>query len=259
MMLKRVIARTVSELSALRFGASSYRSGFRILFYHSIGSRIAGDSYGMSVKPRLFAEHMAILANTEGLRLVGMIEGQQQGKAPLRVAVSFDDGYKDNFYVAAPILLRHHIPFTVFVTSAFARKPSDIFMNARELRELSALPGVTIGSHGATHIALDACDEPTLWKELADSKNELEDIIGKPVTVISYPYGFVNRTVIEAVKKIGYAVGACSRFDINDATRNPLLLCRTEIVAADSERVFVQKLRGAWDWYRWRARDPVSL
>jgi len=252
---RRFLARTVSECSALRMGRR-HRRGFRILLYHAVGSRLDHDSYGISISPVLFERHMAILAAHTGVSIVRLGEGQVSCAA-LRVAVTFDDGYKDNLRVAVPILLKFKIPFTVFATASFIQDGSKEYLTPSELRELAALDGVTIGSHGVSHRRLAECDEATMWEELYGSRSYLEDVIGTAVTALSYPHGSANLRVASAAWRAGYAVGACSRFDINSEGRHPLLLCRSEVLAADSERVFLQKLHGAWDWSRWRSRDPA--
>lgn len=255
---KRATAETIASCSALGRMLAGRRCGFRILLYHAIGSRLEHDSYGMSIRPDLFERHVAILAKTRWANVEDLSEGQES-RHPLRIAVTLDDGYKDTLEVAAPILQKYKIPFTVFVTTSFIESKKPIFLTRAELRELAVLPGVKIGSHGVTHIPLADCDDSTLWRELADSRRLLEDMIGKPVTSISYPHGSANRRVAAAAKRAGYTLGACSRFDINDASRDPFLLCRTEVVSSDSERGFLQKLQGAWDWHRWRSKDPATM
>jgi peptidoglycan/xylan/chitin deacetylase (PgdA/CDA1 family) len=205
----------------------------------------------------LFARHIAALAARDDVAMVGLADGLI-AQERLRVAVTFDDGYRDNLTVAAPVLQQHRIPFTVFVCTGFMRDASGNFLTSAELRELAALPGVTIGSHGATHTPLTGLDDQALRNELVASKSELEDATGRAVNAISYPHGAVDRRVRDAAAAAGYKIGACSRFDINDATRDPLLLCRTDIHGNDSVRVFRQKLRGDWDWYRWRSTDPAA-
>jgi peptidoglycan/xylan/chitin deacetylase (PgdA/CDA1 family) len=235
------------------------RAGFRILLYHAVGTRLAHDGYGISIKPRLFERHMDILSReTQNIHFTAFDDRENSAATFLRVAITFDDGYKDNLRVAAPILLKRNIPFTVFVTSSFIGKTSDNYLSAAELKELSALPNVTIGAHGATHIRLAECDDATLRRELSESRYRIEDLIGRSVTTVSYPHGSTNLRVRAAAAKAGYTTGGCSRFDINEGRRDRLLLNRCEIVAADSERVFTQKLYGAWDWYRWRTADPAS-
>jgi peptidoglycan/xylan/chitin deacetylase (PgdA/CDA1 family) len=131
------------------------------------------------------------------------------------------------------------------------------FLSPAEVRELASMSGVTIGSHGATHTPLTALDDRALREELVKSKSALENIIGRAVDAISYPHGAVDRRVREAAAAAGYTIGACSRFDINSPGRDPLLLCRTDIHACDTLRIFKQKLHGDWDWYKWRDRDPA--
>jgi peptidoglycan/xylan/chitin deacetylase (PgdA/CDA1 family) len=255
---QRVAARALAEVAGLTLSLHRPRHGLRILLYHAVGTRLSVDSYGISIAPERFERQMAILAGSKDLTTVGISDGLKDSPS-LRVAVTFDDGYRDNLSVAAPILLTHGIPFTVFVTSSFVRSRSAGYLSPEDLRELAGLPGVTVGSHGATHRPLAECDEGALWSELRDSKRYLEDATGKPVTTLSYPHGSVSLRVMQAAKRAGYELGACSRFDLNaDVDCNPLLLCRSEIVSADSERIFLQKIYGAWDWGRWRSRVPVA-
>ncbi|MBA2734798.1 MAG: polysaccharide deacetylase family protein [Acidobacteria bacterium] len=253
---KRFAARAIAEASALT-GRGRVRPGYRVLLYHAVGSRLARDPYGISIEPKLFERQMEALARNSQFS-VASFHAPQSSHAQLQVAVTFDDGYRDNLYTAAPILLKFKIPFTVFVTSSFIRSQSDDFLTPAELRELASLPGVTVGSHGATHLPLDKCDDSTLWQELYESRCYIEDVTGTTVRAIAYPHGSVTLRVRDAAQRAGYVIGGCSRFDINDEDRDPLLLCRCEVVAADSERVFQQKLRGAWDWYRLRAKDPAA-
>ena len=258
MRLKRFVSRVLSETCSLGRNHPGLRPGLRILLYHSVGSRLSDDSYGFSIQPKLFERHMKVLAETEGVAVTSLCEpgGTTQG---LRVAVTFDDGFKDNLYTAAPILLKFQIPFTVFVTTSFMRNDYRDYLAERELRELASLPRVNIGSHGTTHSPLIRCDDLALWQELYESRCRIEDVIGRQVKAIAYPHGSVNQRVRHVAERAGYVVGVCSRFDINDENRDPLLLCRSEVLAADSERVFRQKISGAWDWYRWRSRDPVFI
>ena len=62
-------------------------------------------------------------------------------------------------------------------------------MSASELRELAALPGVTIGAHTMTHPILGVLSATDQMHELVASKTALEDLLGRPVTLASYPFG----------------------------------------------------------------------
>lgn len=256
---RRILTRSAVEALALTRAGSAAKAGLRVLMYHAVGSAAAQDRLGIySVAPELFAHQIAALAAYEGATTVNLEHGMAS-TARLRIAVTFDDGYRDNLYRAAPILQQHGIPFTVFVCTGFIRQASGSYLSPDDLRELAALRGVTIGSHGATHAPLTRLDERALHDELATSKTYLEDVTGRAVTSLSYPHGAVNCRVIDAAARAGYTIGACSRFDINSGARHPLLLCRTDILGIDSVRVFKQKLHGDWDIYRWRNPDPARL
>ncbi len=254
--LRNIAMRGIAELTALARTGRVPRAGLRVLMYHSVGSQARGDELGLyGIAPARFAGHMAALAGAAGLKTVALAGHHATATG---VAVTFDDGYRDNLHVAAPLLQQYRIPFTVFVCTGFMRDPAGNFLTPAEVRELAALPGVTIGSHGATHAPLTGLDDTALRHELVASKVELEDATGRAVNAISYPHGAVDRRVRDAAAAAGYTIGACSRFDINDATRDPLLLCRTDIHAGDTVRVFRQKLCGDWDWYQWRNPDPAQ-
>jgi peptidoglycan/xylan/chitin deacetylase (PgdA/CDA1 family) len=227
--------------------------------YHAVGSPADGDRLGIyTIKPDLFESHIGALANLFPGSITHLATGLGAADT-FRVAVTFDDGYRDNLHQAAPVLQKFRVPFTVFVCSEFVRNGRPGFLSPAELRELAALPGAAIGSHGATHCRLTELDDRSLSTELVSSKACLEDIIGRSVTAISYPHGAVDRRVRDAARAAGYTLGACSRFDINERTRDPLLLCRTDIHGHDSKRVLMQKLRGDWDWRRWRSSDPGKV
>lgn len=76
-----------------------------------------------------------------------------------------------------------------------------------QIAELSKDPLCTIGSHTMTHCRLTITDIVSLQYELGESKNILEQHIGKPVEHLSYPYGWKNDVSAEAIayaKQIGY-------------------------------------------------------
>jgi len=257
MNLKRCVARSISEVIGTVSWVRPPANGLRVLMYHAIGSPALGDSLGLfSLSAQRFSEHMTLLSAWQDGTVVDFCQTAlaQNG---CRIAITFDDGYLDNLEVAAPVLVALGLPFTVFVTSEFVRNNAKGFLSSAALRDLAALPGARIGAHGASHIALSQCDDQTLRDELVSSRHYLEDVIGREVNTMAYPYGAADRRVRAAAEAAGYRLGACSLAGTNDSGRDPLLLARTEIVSHDNKRVFSQKLRGDWDWYRWRTQDPA--
>ena len=248
-------ARTIAEGVALARIPCAPRSGLRILMYHAVGTPVRGDRLGIfTISRERFSAHAGVLASMLTTPLAPLTVPYNE----LRIAITFDDGYTDNLRVAAPLLAARGLPFTVYVTTDFVREGASGFMTPSELKELARIPGASIGAHGCSHRPLTECGSDELAAELTDSKHYLEDLLGQPITSLAYPHGAADRRVRDAVAVAGYQVGACSHFDINRPGRDALMLNRCNILCDDTPRVLRQKLRGDWDWYRWRSHDPLK-
>ncbi len=255
---RRIILKSVAEgVSLSRIFRPLRPPGLRILNYHSVGGHAFEDTLGMfSISQLRFRSHIHLIANMEDCRIVPL-QPLSLSQRWLQVAVTFDDGYRDNLRIAAPILVEHGIPFTVFVSTDFIKNLTNGFLTPKELKELAGLSGVTIGAHGKSHRALTECNDIELKRELSSSKHYLEDLLGRSVSAVAYPFGAADIRVRDAARQFGYDLGVCTRYDINTPDRDPLMLCRYNIECDNTPRVLRQKLRGDWDWYRWRSPDPL--
>jgi len=217
--------------------------------YHAVGSTVPGDVRGLyNMAPDRFKQHMKVLSEFASGRVDHLSDMPEQG-----LAITFDDGYRDNLDCAAPILANLAIPFTVFVTPCFVLSGQPIYLSVAGLRELASVPGASIGAHGQSHRRLTECNTHQLHEELKKSRKWLEDILGQPVTTMSYPHGAVNQLVRRAVAAAGYHAAASSRFGTNLSDFDPLGLARTDIWAQDDSQAFRAKLAGDWDWLRFRS------
>ncbi len=236
-------------------GHPAGRAGLRVLGYHAVGTTIPADPYGLSSRPDAFARQMELVASGRFGRPVGLGGAKLDDSA--EISVTFDDGYLDTLTTAAPVLARLSLPFTVCVTPGLldAGRPH---LSWPELKELSLIPGCEIGAHGLTHARLDALDDAKLSRELSESRRRLEDALGRPVTVMTWPHGAASRRAAAAARAAGFTRAGCSLYGVNDSNRDPLLLKRTEIVAFDNERDFIGKSSGTWDWYALRQGDPAE-
>jgi poly-beta-1,6-N-acetyl-D-glucosamine N-deacetylase len=249
MNLKRNIKFSLSNIFYTYNYLFGPRNGFRILMYHSISNGVNDDPDRIfSVTKNLFLEHINILKNKK-INFISLSEGLNViNNNKLALSITFDDGFSDNLYKAAPILVQNKIPFTVFVCSDFVKHNSVDYLTKDELVQLSQLPGVTIGSHGATHTPFNRLNNYDLKEELISSKNYLEDICSKRIDAISYPHGAVNNRIIDYATNAGYKFGGTSNFNINKNNANPMTLSRNVIMSYDNKWVFNQKLQGAYDW-----------
>ena len=104
-----------------------------ILMYHRIGDP-GCDPWRLAVRPEHFAEHLKVLmrnARPIGLRRLAQELGEGTLK-PGAVAVTFDDGYANNLYEAKPLLERHEVPATVFVTSGMVGREREFWWDELE-------------------------------------------------------------------------------------------------------------------------------
>ncbi len=120
--------RTRAERLLSRAGASA-----GILMYHRVAEE-THDPWDLCVSPRRFAEQMASLGKLA--ECVDLLELRRPELAPrsdkVRVALTFDDGYRDNLSHALPILERHRIPATVFIVSGAIGRGREFWWDALE-------------------------------------------------------------------------------------------------------------------------------
>ncbi len=77
-------------------------------------------------------------------------------------------------------------------------------LNETEIRTLAASPFVEIGAHGLTHTNLQAMSISQAEEELRQSKQFLEQVIGRPVTTLAWPDGAYSRDLVERASRIGF-------------------------------------------------------
>ena len=206
--------------------------------------------------PEAFKKQMAYLKRV-GYQVVGLDDLTNSiinnSALPQKsIAITFDDGFADNYENAFPVLQEYGFPATVFVVSRLVGRtnewmreegyPKRKLLDWSRLREMS-INGVTVGSHTAAHASLTDMDTESARHEIINSKSELEDALGKPVHFFAYPYGRVNQQVEKVVAEAGY-LGACStRSGFNSAHVSPFALRRIEVYGTDTIWKFVLKLK----------------
>jgi peptidoglycan/xylan/chitin deacetylase (PgdA/CDA1 family) len=156
------------------------------------------------------------------------------------VVLTFDDAWADNHANALGPLSGHRLPATLYVPSRLLGKPG--YMTRAQLLEMAAC-GVTIGAHSRTHADLPACGPDELQREVRGSKEDLEDLLGRPVTSFAYPTGLLNDEVVAAVAGAGFASAVTTRPGWWRPAADPLRIPRS-FVEDFSEATFRAALRG---------------
>ncbi len=204
-------------------------NGIAFLMYHELqspGRALCDDSAGYRryvVTEDDFREHLEVVENNKwrGLNVTQALESREDA-----VCFTFDDGCGSDLHVAAPLLREKKFDATFYVTFNHLGRPG--YLTQPELRELSDL-GFEIGSHSMSHRHLNDLSRKDVEFELVDSKQRLEEIVGKPVVHFSCPGGRVNRVATEVALSAGYETLATSRIGLNFAGSNHFALNRIAI------------------------------
>lgn len=102
------------------------RRSLVVLMYHRVlpndAPAVAAEQPGMYVSPGTLSLHIQVLKEYfELMHLDEWLRRAKQGNAlpPLACAITFDDGWRDNYELALPVLMRHQAPATIFLVSNF--------------------------------------------------------------------------------------------------------------------------------------------
>jgi peptidoglycan/xylan/chitin deacetylase (PgdA/CDA1 family) len=256
--VRRAVARTASALCP-----SARQEGLRILTYHRINDRHPADR--LAVHPAAFRRQMeALRSGGRSVLLLSHALACLRGQEPLpagAVALTFDDGYEDNFLEALPVLDVLGLPATFFVATGFLGTALTIeryrsccahdrmldWQQVREMRER----GHAIGGHGRRHRELATLSAGEAEAEVQGCAADIAVRTGEPPRLFCYPRGSEGPAVREIVAACGFEA-ACTVYPGSNQPGVPLLaLRRTEISGHDELADFELKLRGGFDaWHR---------
>jgi glycosyltransferase involved in cell wall biosynthesis len=228
------------------------RSGTLVLAYHAFG--IEGEKASRFVVPgKRFARQLRWL-KARGYNVVSLGEYVEAHTAfrllpPKTLVITIDDGYVDNATVARPLLERAGFSATVFLVSS-AIEPetrSDPVLRQRPLLPRESAqerlgPAIEIGAHSRTHPRLTELTEGEAEHEISGSKLELEQTLGRPVTVFAYPFGDSNAPVRELVERAGFAAARGTKAGRNRPATDPYDLRWVEVQGTDSLLRFAARL-----------------
>ncbi len=244
-------------------------AGIQPLVYHRVCSDSEYFSSSYVVSASDFRRQMEYLVH-HGYRSVRLDELLHENRSSngtgKRVLITFDDGYRDNYTHALPVLKDLGLTAVVFLVADFTRRvnwwdtpmgvPETELLDSTHIRAM-ADAGVEFGSHTLFHSSLPQLPDDDLRAELRDSKAAIEAVTGMPVRAFSYPYSHVDARVKSALREAGYACG----FAVNDgplSAADDLFEIRRVNVTADAHGArFGVKLSGCeklglWTWWKIR-------
>lgn len=144
------------------------------------------------------------------------------------VALTFDDGYNDNYTNAFPLIKEYGDKGTVFVVTDWVDKADLPYISSEHLKEMDA-NGMDIESHTVNHDHLPTLTYDKQLQTLKDSKAYLENLLNKKVSYIAYPFGEENENTLKAAKASGYNMAFLSDGKWSDENQGIYTLARVYI------------------------------
>jgi len=245
-----------------------------VLMYHHVAPH-SGDT--VTVTPEVFEAQMRFLANA-GYRTLKMSEliAHIRGECPVSeraVAVTFDDGWLDNFLYAYPVLERYRINAAIFVVTAWSdsatsgkvssceegppcHERSKLLIESGEagkvaldwdiIRQMASSGLVEFYSHTVNHAKCSDLNRVELERELLVAKAVLERELGQPCPYLCWPYGKFNDLSVTVAREAGYEALFTTSRGVAEAGSNPFVIRRVRV----KNRV---------TWFKWRMRIYTSL
>ncbi|HJU44105.1 MAG TPA: polysaccharide deacetylase family protein [Vicinamibacterales bacterium] len=230
------------SLFASRLDAVLLRNAAVVVAFHRIQEGDPTDALTIDTATferhcRFYRRHFRVVPLRE------LVQRLERGDSVDRcLAITFDDGYRDNFENARPVLEKLSLPATFFVVSDWigtdvvprwdrVRGVRHPWMNWDQVRELHRR-GFEVGAHTRNHVDLGSVSPGHAHDEVLGARLELERQLGAGVDSFAYPYGgrhHVTEANREVVRRSGFRC-CCSLFGgINPAGTDPLFLNRVPI------------------------------
>ena len=293
---------------------------------------------GIVVSRGIFEEQMRFLRDRFNVISLDEFASRIEGKTPFAPGsclVTFDDGWKDNFQNAYPLLKEIGIPAVIFLTTDFVgtqelfwqgrvtellyrlydaagsgsnvttrlmrefphmdiesilrcergnlkdgisryisllkgkskeeiegitqrladltgksesgRTTEEAFMDWDEIRVM-AKNRISFGSHGKSHAILTRLQKREIEKEALESKERIEEKLGKSVCAFSYPNGDYSKQVLDIVRSAGYRAAFSTESGTHSAADNPYKIRRINIHGdmTNSKPMFLARIVGLW-------------
>jgi peptidoglycan/xylan/chitin deacetylase (PgdA/CDA1 family) len=215
-----------------------------IVTFHRVNDILPED--GLTRRSRIFEEFCRFFrANFDVVPMTELVSRLDR-KASLAgtLAITFDDGYLDNYELAAPILRKLGLPATFFVVTGFigtktvpwwdaglAQHPG--WMSWDMVRELSR-EGFDVGAHTRTHPDLGTIDGAEADAEIAGSKQDLVEVLGRAPDHFAFPYG-QRKNLLESnrqrIVEAGYRSCVSCHGGVAPSDADPFRLARIPISA----------------------------
>ena len=236
-----------------------------ILMYHSISESEKDGRhpyFETRTSPRVFEQHMKFLRdhNYSVISPDAVVAkfGVQGFEKQKYAVITFDDGFRDFYTNAFPILSKYGFTATMYLPTAYIQEQTQSFkgidcLSWNEVRELHRA-GMQFGSHTVTHPVLKQVSHSELETEVGRSKQTIEQKLGAAVTSFAYPYAFPEEDraftgrLRGALENAGYQNGVSTVIGSTHAPEEKFFMKRLPANSWDDTALLEAKLAGDYDW-----------
>ncbi len=232
----------IARHEVIPLGASTLR--LPILMYHYVrtppSTRLDLLGYKLSVAPEVFQAQMDWL-NLHGYHPVNFnqVRAYFAGVEPLPakpVVITLDDGYRDLYTAAYPILKAHGFTAVAYIVSSFVDQSQ--YVTRAQILEMDR-GGIEIASHTVHHANLAGMSYGGAMNELVQSKQWLEQLVGHTVVDFAYPSGKFTPQTMVAVERAGYSTAVTEQVSITHSMDDRYRWTRVRVGGGESLQDFV--------------------
>lgn len=176
----------------------------RIIMLHQVNPNIPAS--GMNMPPEKFEQLLKILVKKQSqFYFVSELDAQQTQEN--RVALTFDDGFLDNYQYAFPLLKQYNAKATIYLATEIEGIEK---LNPQQIQEMQQSGLIEFGAHTQHHVNLLKLDDETAYQEILKSKQDVEQLTGQCLS-FAYPFGRFNEKHQQMVKEIGFKNAVSTR------------------------------------------------
>ena len=214
--LKNIVDKIEKKYFELYVNKKKYE--IPVIMYHRVINKSENEGiYGTYIYEDMFKKHLQYLKDKnytvitfKDLDKIGWRNRFEKGKK--YIILTFDDGYKDNYDLAFPILKEFDFKATIFLMGKSAYNEWDVkaggerkfsLMSVEMIKEMQDY-GIEFGAHTFNHPKINTLSNEEIEHQIVDVKKPLEEKIGKEIITFAYPYGILNDYAKEMAKKAGY-------------------------------------------------------
>jgi peptidoglycan/xylan/chitin deacetylase (PgdA/CDA1 family) len=230
-------------------------SATRIMMYHMIAEQIPNEKKsGLRVSPLMFEKHLEYFSNN-GWKFIKMSELDEHKDQNKTVAITFDDGYLDNYSIALPLLKKYNACATLYLVIDRHNNDWSVKKNPKHNSGALALEEklsddhilemlnsnvFELGGHTITHPYLPNLSFEDKKYEMIQCKEILENKFNTQVTSFAYPFGIYSNEDINIIKGSDYSSAVTTEEGVAD---NSTLFDLKRIKASGKDNFFAFKLR----------------